>query len=282
MKRCIKSWFFYLKNVFFVVSTLIGFIFVFLPLPETTTSNIKTRVLIIAVILALAIIASIVWMVIDSKQKSKKLYEKGKTKVFFEYGKLEEVLESVTTNDDSVVTFVIPINSNLEVSSNIENIKQGTTHHWALEQIGINVDINFISGLKQKSDGFDKNGKKGDWFLVTKEESKIDKNVQFLFLEVFDIENRNGKWQNADLLSDDYLAILQKCIIAIYQNLDYESKVYMPLIGAGAGNVAKPEDIMQLLANLLKFNRGKLRHEVHVLIDGKYRKDTPICQLIEF
>ena len=36
------------------------------------------------------------------------------------------------------------------------------------------------------------------------------------------------------------------------------------------------------MASMLRFNRKRIRHEVHVIIDKKYKEDTPIYQLSEF
>ncbi len=71
-------------------------------------------------------------------------------------------------------------------------------------------------------------------------------------------------------------------IMAICDNLNKESKVYLPLVGAGVGDVGKPEDILQLTANLLRFNKSRLRHEIHVLINENCKKSTPIHLLSKF
>ena len=50
---------------------------------------------------------------------------------------------------------MIPINTNIQVSSEITPIKKGSLHRWALEKIEGKVDGNFIKELKVKNDGFD-------------------------------------------------------------------------------------------------------------------------------
>ncbi|MDY4212417.1 MAG: hypothetical protein SOX82_01840 [Eubacteriales bacterium] len=276
-----RKWFSFFKNTVGIISAFIGFVFVFIPLSEATPSNIKSRLFIILGILVVAILISVVWMWCDNRGETNEVYSKGTTRICFEYGKIEKAFE-FSKNSIETITFVISINTNIQVSSEIAPIKKGSLHRWALEKIEGKVDGNFIKELKVKNDGFDINGRKGDWFIVPPEKLKEKSNVQFLFIEVFDIEQRNGQWSNKKIAIDDYLVVLQRMIMAICDNLNKESKVYLPLVGAGVGDVGKPEDILQLTANLLRFNKSRLIHEIHVLINENCKKSTPIHLLSKF
>lgn len=59
-------------------------------------------------------------------------------------------------------------------------------------------------------------------------------------------------------------------------------KVYIPLIGSGAGKVGSPKDIMVFMKELLRFNKTSLHQEVHVVVNEKQKNDVPIYELRKF
>ena len=230
------------------------------------------------------IIISVVWVHFDVAKNNTTLYEKEKTKIIFEYGDLKEIIAN-EENASKSFTVVVPVNTHLNYIGNRMQIKEDSIHRLCLEylheKMGNELDVNILNTVKVKKQRIKENnvGEIGDWFYVTPEDMGIEGKVRFLFLESSELEERNGKIVIKELTKEQYLTSIQSLLEAISYVSDQKEKVYLPLIGAGNGNVAKSKDIMQVMRAMLYFNRQKLRQEIHVIINQENRKDVPIYQL---
>lgn len=285
MKDIIKQWLSDFIKLLGTVFGILGAISVFLPLADVTSSNIWTRIGILLGFVIVIALASSVWTYCVIHKKKKNVYSSVKTNIIFEYADINDILKAADADSESI-TVVVPVNTNLEIDFKRELILKNTIHRLCLDYIferrGTDIDKVFLDRIPIKKDGFDSTGKIGDWFLITAKDLEIDSNIQFLFVEFFDTIEKNGKIINAELDKQQFIIGLQSLISAIPYVLDPESKVYVPLIGAGAGNVGKPKDIMHFMKAMLRFNKAKLRQEIHVVINEKYKSETPIYQLGEF
>ena len=268
---------------------ILGAVSIFLPLADVTPSNVWIRVLIIVAIALLIAIIAVIRTCQMVKSNSKCLYSKGPTRVIFEYSDMRNVIETAISTGDET-TIVVPINTDLKNDFNKDYIHEhgkNTIHDICLQYIYEKSDLTENKPLFEltqiKKDGFDENGKIGDWFLLqTKSIGIKDGNLQFMFIEFYDIEKIDGKPQNSALSKEQFTVTLQSLVSAISHVLPHESKIYIPLIGAGAGNVGKSKDIMHFVKAMLRFNKKDLRQEIHVVVNKKYRDETPIYQLSEF
>ena len=285
MKDIFKQWLSSFIKLCGTIFGILGAISVFLPLADFTGSNIRIGIEILLGFIIVIALVSGVWTYFVIHKKKKNIYSSVKTNIIFEYADINDILK-VADADSESITVVVPVNTNLEIAFNKELIQENTVHRLCLDYIfekrGTEIDRDFLERIPLKKDKFDSNGKIGDWFLVTAKDIEIDSNIQFLFIEIFDIEEKNGKKINAKLDKQLFLIGLQSLISAISDVLNQESKVYMPLIGAGAGNVGEPKDIMHFIQAMLRFNKGELQQEIHVVIKEKYKNKTPIYQLSEF
>lgn len=285
MKDIIKQWLSDFIKLLGTVFGILGAISVFLPLADVTSSNIWTRIGILLGFVIVIALASSVWTYCVIHKKRKNVYSSVKTNIIFEYADINDILKAADADSESI-TVVVPVNTNLEIDFKRELILKNTIHRLCLDYIferrGTDIDKVFLDRIPIKKDGFDSTGKIGEWFLITAKDLEIDSNIQFLFVEFFDTIEKNGKIINAELDKQQFIIGLQSLISAIPYVLDPESKVYVPLIGAGAGNVGKPKDIMHFMKAMLRFNKAKLRQEIHVVINEKYKSETPIYQLGEF
>lgn len=285
MKDIIKQWLSDFIKLLGTVFGILGAISVFLPLADVTSSNIWTRIGILLGFVIVIALASSVWTYCVIHKKKKNVYSSVKTNIIFEYADINDILKAADADSESI-TVVVPVNTNLEIDFKRELILKNTIHRLCLDYIferrGTDIDKVFLDRIPIKKDGFDSTGKIGDWFLITAKDLEIASNIQFLFVEFFDTIEKNGKIINAELDKQQFIIGLQSLISAIPYVLDPESKVYVPLIGAGAGNVGKPKDIMHFMKAMLRFNKAKLRQEIHVVINEKYKSETPIYQLGEF
>ena len=285
MKDIIKQWLSDFIKLLGTVFGILGAISVFLPLADVTSSNIWTRIGILLGFVIVIALASSVWTYCVIHKKKKNVYSSVKTNIIFEYADINDILKAADADSESI-TVVVPVNTNLEIGFKRELILKNTIHRLCLDYIferrGTDIDKVFLDRIPIKKDGFDSTGKIGDWFLITAKDLEIASNIQFLFVEFFDTIEKNGKIINAELDKQQFIIGLQSLISAIPYVLDPESKVYVPLIGAGAGNVGKPKDIMHFMKAMLRFNKAKLRQEIHVVINEKYKSETPIYQLGEF
>lgn len=289
VKDIIKQWISCFIKILGLVYGILGAASIFLPLADVTQENICIRFFMLFGIIVVVAISALIWVIVIISKKSKMIYSKGTTKIIFEYSDINEIIRdsSIETND---ITVIIPINTNLNSNANNtlpsvferERIYKNTIHRACLdyiyEQTGKELTPEILKDLKIKKDNFDYNGRKGDWFLLKTLNKDSNKKIDFLFAEFFDLEEKDGKPIISKLKKNLYIDILQTVILTICKT-ERESKIYVPLIGAGAGDVDNPKEIMHFMKSMLRFNKSDLRQEIHVVINEKYRKDAPIYQL---
>ena len=281
MKDKIKQW---LSNFIKILGGcfgILGAVSILFPFTEATSENVGERIRIFIAIIALCIVATLIWTISVILKKRKKVYSKGATKIIFEYSDIKEIISNTLLEEDEV-TIVIPVNTDLQSVFNREKIYKNTIHRICLdyvyEKTGHELDYNKLINIQIRNDGFDYNGKKGDWFLLPNVSPDEKGKVNFMFVEFFDLEKRDGKMIISELEKEQYMDILQTVILAISKT-ERESKIFIPLIGAGAGNVDTPKEIMHFMNAMLRFNKSQLRQEIHIVINEKYRNDAPIYQL---
>lgn len=279
MGKIIKIWCKNTGKIAGVLFGLLGAVAIFVPLPNVTSSNIWQRILILGLVIAGIIIASVIYTYYIIHKRSNNVYKHGNTKVYFEYADIKDIIKKGHQTKD-ITTIVVPINTKLDTVFDVNVVIEGTIHRLALDQLlngNEKPNRGFIDTIKKKKDGFDPNGRVGDWFIISGKDFGRDGNIQFAFVEVYDIIEENGQYKNV-LTKEQFLIALQSVIYSI----ENESKAYIPLIGDGAGRVGDSRDLMHIMYAMLLYNRNLLNGEVHVVIHEKKREDTPIYELSEF
>lgn len=281
----IKTWYpLFLKSLGMSFGSL-GAIAMVLPIEDITSDlSLWLRIVILFAIIIVSGIVSIVIIEIQIHANQKVVYSNGHTKIYFEYGDVNSLLNK---EQSELVTIVVPANTNLEIALDRRKFPQNKSiHSLCLDYISRNTespfDASFINNLKFKKDGFSSTGQIGDWFLLPYNKVNSENKINFLFVEIYETEIKNGKLRNAPINDEQFVSGVQALIEAIIVSSEIGSKIYMPLIGSGEGNVRTEEDIMHLLNALLRFNRNALRQEIHVLIYKKQRKEIPIYHLLEY
>lgn len=293
MKDMFKRWLSLWIKVLGVVFGVLGAVSIVLPLDNVTSDNITMRLIVLALIVLATMLVGAGMLYYHLRATTKRLHASEKSSVYFEYQDLKKVLEKVSADtSETSVTFVVPINTNLTLAFDKEIINKGTIHSLALDYLEQCKALLGIDDLKtvrikriaMKTQGEPKEkGRIGDWFLVTSGDiANLNPKVKFLFAELYNVEQKNGKWMNVTPTKEEYLLGIQSLIHAISEALDQEEKVYIPLIGAGAGNVGKSTDVTRFLAEMLRFNKSSLKQEIHIVINEKFRQETPIYDLPEF
>lgn len=277
---------YYKKHLFSLLGIVFGIagaISVFLPIQLSFIEGIKTLSI---VFFCVAIMAACLTAFTISR-KSIEVYHAGKTRIIFEYMDMKNVMSSGDEIRDNY-TVVIPINTFLNLVGDRNITKSKSIHKlwldYLFEKRGIEFDRSILEHAKVKKSSADFTatepiGEIGDWFFLTPSELGYDTKVRFLLIEVNDLEDKNGKKIVSALSKEQYIVVIQSLIEAIPDVLDLEEKVYIPLIGAGNANVGKPMDIMDIMESMLRFNKGILRQEVHVILNEKYKNDTPLYLL---
>lgn len=270
---------------------MLGALAVLFPLTDISENNIFERSVILVSILTIVILISIISYVIYTKRKSKCVYNVGSTKIFFDYGDFNQIIKD-EQNLFEKCTIVVPVNTSLEYVFDRDVIKENTVHRICLDyfydKMQKSIDPQVLKNIEIKKGNIDftkskYGGKIGNWFLLTSGDLGLEETGKnFLFLEVFDIEETNGIKNNKTLSREKYLSAMQSLMDAIPQLLNHEDKIYIPLIGAGAGNVGKPRDIMHFMKSILRFNKKDLRQEIHVIVFYKQKKELPIYELTQF
>lgn len=279
-----------IKSGLSIAFGVLGAISIFWPLSDVTLDNMLIRSLILVAIV-IGIVA-ICWIVTyqQTKRKSHKVYKSGKTSIYFDYDDIGEILKK-SSNSEKAFTVVVPVNTMLKHVFNRNIVKPNTIHRACLDYIyekqQKELSIETLAGIEKKKGKFifsngEPKGKIGDWFILGPEDLSIDSKVSFLFLETYNIVEINGTLNNEPLSKESYLSVVQCLMNAIPEQLNIEDCIYIPLIGAGAGNIGKPIDIMHIMNAILRFNKGQLRQEIHVIISDKNREECPIYQLENF
>lgn len=274
-----ECWFRNLTKVLGVVFGLLGAISIFVPITDLATS-VQARCLIMIAIVVGVLLVSIVMSLMDIRRRSNTLYESEHAKIIFEYADIRKILQR--TED---ICVVVPVNTALDTVFDKEAVSKNTIHRECLDYLSelTKLDSKLLTSIKVKKGSFENGrGEVGDWFLLTPSDLGIEDNVRFLFLEIFNKEEKNGKLVNAELGKEDYLLGMQSLIEGISDVLDQQEKVYIPLIGSGAGKVGSPKDIMVFMKELLRFNKTSLHQEVHVVVNEKQKNDVPIYELRKF
>lgn len=252
---------------------------------DFTIFKLTIRLVISSIILIILIIIGILKTKNMVKKNSCNVYQSGKTKIIFEYGDINQVIKDADKKQE-LITVVVPINTSLDITFNREIIIKDTIHRQCLdyiyEKMNMEISEDYINSIKIKKEKFNNNGKLGDWFLLTPSELKIESYVQFLFVEMFKLEKKNGKEINKKPKKEQYIVGVQSLLSAIPEILCQKSKVYIPLIGAGEGNVGKSNDIMHFMNSMLRFNKDILRQEIHVILNQKFKTENDIYDLIKY
>ncbi len=280
-----KTWYpLFLKSIGMFFGS-IGAIATVLPVEEIT-SNLKLwlRIVIFFAIVAISGIVSIIIVVRQIRANRKAVYSNEDTKIYFEYGDVSSILKK---KHSELITIVVPANTRLEIALDRSRFpKNASVHSLCLDYISRNAehkyDASFINDLTLKKDGFRSTGRIGDWFLLPYDKVDRKNKINFLFVEIYETEIKNGKLCNADIDDEQFVSGVQALIDAIIASSEIGSKIYMPLIGSGEGKVRTGEDMMHFINALLRFNRHALRQEIHVLIYNKRRKELPLYHLLEY
>lgn len=283
MKDKVKQWLSDFIKILGIVFGFLGAISVLFPFDDVTSQNVVERIYILISIIITAALWSAVQTKITISRKQKIVYSKGATKIIFEYSDIKRIISNTISKEDEI-TIVIPVNTDLQSVFDRKKIYKNTIHRVCLDYIYDQIDedlkYNKLMSVQIKKDGFDYKGKKGDWFLLSDVNSGEKGKVNFLFAEFFDLEEKDGKMIISELDKKQYIEIMQTVILAI-SKMERESKIFIPLIGAGAGNVDTPKEIMNFMKAMFRFNKSELRQEIHIVINEKYRNHAPIYQLTE-
>ncbi len=281
MKEMLKFYFTNAKKIMGLIFGICGAVFVFVP----SFSDYRSGVIVLLAVFIAGIIISICWSCIVIKRQDVTVYSSGKTKIIFEYADINELMtKSLETGEK--MTMVVPANTALEYIFDVSNIQKHTIHSSCVEHMLNQMEndklLPDIENVRIKKDGFSKNGAVGDWFLVTPEDFGYAGNISFLFTEIYELKKKNGKLVNDELTKEQFLHAIQSLMSAIPDVFEPEEKIYLPLIGAGAGNMGKPKDIMYIMASVLRFNKNSLKQEIHVIVNKKHKNAVPIYQLNKF
>ena len=286
MKDRLTFWINILKKMMGVAFGVIGSLMVLFPLDSVTPDNFLHRLILLVIIVAVILVASIVLTKYQENKSSINLYAKEKTNIIFEYADIKTIMDN-EKESTSPFTIVVPVNTSLEYLINRGTVKDNSIHKLWMDyfagKLGKDIDMELLNSLKVKRQRVTDNGVGtiGDWFFITPEDVGVEGKIRFFLLESSELEERNGKPVIKDITREEYLKALQSILDAIPDVLDQKEKVYIPLIGAGNGNVGKGKDIMHIMKAMLRFNRQKLRQEIHVVINPEDRRTIPIYQLRE-
>lgn len=279
---CYKKQLFRLLGIVFGI---IGAVSVFLPIQLSVMEGME----ILGIILLVVAIVAACMTVFAISRKSREVYSVGKTKIIFEYMDMKDVLAMEDKTQDNY-TVVIPINTFLNLVGDRSIVKKNSIHKLWLDHLfeksGVEFERSVLENAKVKKTSADFTatepiGRIGDWFFLTASDIGYETNVRFLLLEVNNLKDKNGKKIVSELSKEQYIVGIQSLIEAIPDVLELEEKVYMPLIGAGNANVGKSPDIMDIMESMLRFNKGILRQEIHVVLNEKYKDETPLYLLKE-
>lgn len=279
---CYKKQLFRLLGIVFGI---IGAVSVFLPIQLSVMEGME----ILGIILFVVAIGAACMTVFAISRKSREVYSVGKTKIIFEYMDMKDVLAMEDKMQDNY-TVVIPINTFLNLVGDRNIVKKNSIHKLWLDHLfeksGVEFERSVLENAKVKKTSADFTaaepiGRIGDWFFLTASDIGYETNVRFLLLEVNNLKDKNGKKIVSELSKEQYIVGIQSLIEAIPDVLELEEKVYMPLIGAGNANVGKSPDIMDIMESMLRFNKGILRQEIHVVLNEKYKDETPLYLLKE-
>lgn len=265
---------------------IIGSITVLFPLDVVIELNIWIRALIFFLFLLLLFVVSLVWIKYEKNKKRKRIYSLEKAQVYFEYGDIRQTLANEAEVKEKF-TIVVPVFTDVGSLFDHNLIKETSIHgiclNYLSNKLGQKLDIEVLK--KAKGTGHEafvnqevSVGKIGQWFFLKPDELGVDAKIRFLFIETCNLIDKNGV-KSIDLPSkDQYLLSIQSLFDAM-KTLEEGEKIYIPLIGAGNGNAGTNVEIMYILAAMLRFNKDKLKQEVHVVVDEKLRNEVPIHQL---
>ena len=111
-----------------------------------------------------------------------------------------------------------------------------------------------------------------------KDIGRPESKISFLFLVMYDGELETGKIVNK-YTKENFLVGLQSLFQEALHAPERYEKVYIPLIGAGNGEVGTKRQITSLLNALIQYNLDELKNrelEMHIIIREKNRKEVPI------
>lgn len=250
---------------------ILGAVSVIFPLTNLSRNNLKERIVLLLIILIIVTVLALFYTVYSKCKTKKILYESGKTKLLFEYVDLREI---ISNNGNNQITVVVPIHSNLDILGDSENISQFSVHkilYDYLEEKGkrLNKELLFSAGKKQITGS----AKIGDWFLLTPKELGVDTSISFLLIVENEVETKEGGYLGLKVLSkNEYINVLSSLMTAVFDCVEQEGCVYIPLLGSGKANVANARDIMFLMEEILRFYKRDIQHEIHVVINKKDKK----------
>ena len=263
---------------------VLGAASVIFPLANLSRNNIEERIQLFVVIILLIMLMALVHTILVVKKKSKTLYSSVKTRIVFEYNDLRKIIR-----EDRRLTIVVPIHTRLDLLGDETKISERSVHRIFYEYLrekNTNIDLNLLQSAEKKQmlNGYNENvGQIGDWILLTSTELGFETNIKFLLIEEDEVEEKEGGFLGLKTLNkDEYVQGLISLINAIILSVEDEECVYIPLVGAGKANVIKPRDAMFLMEGILRFFKRDLRHEVHIVISEKDKKNgAEIHQLRE-
>lgn len=271
----------FILKVWGIVFGILGAITVIFPINEIFL-DWKNRVIVFGILIFIIIVSTIVATFYSMNIKTKIVYSKESTKISFEYDDFGKILKE---NHSETCTVVIPINTELQFLGAVGEIKENSVHGACLKYLednNVHIDKSIINEAKYKnisSEGNRDKGKIGDWFLVTPEMLGLSCKIQFLFLEINDLEKKETYFSIKSLSKEEYYTCLAYMTSAIADATGIEEKIYIPLLGAGNALVGKTKDIMFFMEGFLRFNKASILRDIHVVIPVKKKDEAPIYLL---
>lgn len=239
---------------------------------------IKYNFLFLKITMLLSIcVVSIIWNIFLYKRKSSIIvYEKGRTRIQFEYGDMQK--NYIKNNEGNIpYTVVIPIDTELDGVFDEEKIRKDSNHGYWIKQMKTlgykKTDIVPIikSKMKVNSVGVCEQG--AVCYLTD-----LKGGVNYLLAATVTFDNRNNHFFCS---REQYYIGIHNIIKAIGYLCSHGEKVYMPLVGSGYARMGKTEgEMLPIMAELLIFNADKLNQEIHVIAYEKRRKVIPIFSLL--
>ena len=277
MKQFIKTF----EKVCFVILSILGVISWIFPFCEVNSNNIMWRSMVLIIFIIILIAISFIVLNIQKKRNSIEIYKKGKTKIVFQYDKLDKLLNECLRKKS---TIVVPINTFMPYVGDKEKLRNTSVHYQVLaflQDHGIKLDKSSVEGIKRKKINMcdNENCTIGNWFVLSLKDNDIESDLKFLFLVNGRLREDNGRMNNEEPTKADYLVSLQSLCDAIKEQTDMEEDVYVPLLGAGNTNVGDSSEIMKVLKDILLFNKSNLSRHITVFIDPKYKNEAQIIEL---
>ena len=236
----------------------------------------KSLILKIGILVGVCIICIIWNVLLYENKKSIIIYEKGRTRIQFEYGDIQR--DYIKDNKEEPYTVVIPIDTELNGVFDKDKIRKNSIHgYWIkqMETMGYSqaqIVPMVKTKMKANKDGTCEQG------TVCYLEG-LRGNVNYLLAATVTF---NSDTKHFYCSRKQYYNGIHNIIEGINYLCSQGERVYMPLIGAGYARMGKTEaEMIPIMAELLVFNADKLNNEIHIIVYEKRKNIIPIFSLLK-